>query len=76
MAGQEEGMKLQKWIDDARQVVQAKAAAVVKAITPTPPHRCDPTGFSCDCARRAFYNSGAHRGGGGWIPRRPGGWLR
>jgi hypothetical protein len=48
-------------------------------------HRCDPSGFHCDCARRAEVNAHAAQlrrereralfGRGGWIGPKAAGWL-
>ena len=62
-----------KLLETAGKTLQKAAAAVVRAVTPA--HQCDPTGFRCDCARKAEIN--ARRSGlGSWLGQRRGGWLR
>jgi hypothetical protein len=51
-------------------------AAVAAAISPAPPHRCDPEGFRCDCARKAEVNAASSRARSRWIPRWGRRWLR
>lgn len=63
-----------KLLDTAGKTLKAAAAAVVKAATLVP-HRCDPTGFRCDCVWKDEIN--ARRSGyGSWLGPRRGGWLR
>jgi len=57
--------------------VKAAAQAVVKAVTPAPPHKCDPEGWYCDCERRREINANSRRNGAGsFLGRRRNGWLR
>jgi len=61
------------WSKTASKAVSAVKQAVKRVVEGPTPHRCDPTGFSCDCARKAAINSGG--GTGRWIEKRKG-WLR
>jgi hypothetical protein len=62
-----------KLLDTAGKKLQ-QAAAVVRAVA-SKPHRCDPTGFRCDCVRKAEIN--ARRSGlGSWLGLRRARWLR
>jgi hypothetical protein len=54
--------------------VKAVADAVVKAATPKPRHRCDPTGFRCDCQRKRAINTRSN--GGGFLGPRRRNWLK
>lgn len=63
-----------KLLDTAGKTLKAATAAVVKAVT-SEPHRCDPTGFRCDCVRKAEINA-RRSGQGSWLGPRRGGWLR
>lgn len=61
------------WNKTASAAVSAVKAAVKRVVETATAHRCDPTGFSCDCARKAEIN--ARSSGSGWIEKRKG-WLR
>ncbi len=56
-------------------VAKAVTGPIVRAVTSQVSHICDPTGFRCDCARRAEINSRSSGGKKNWIPKRKG-WLR
>ncbi len=50
---------------------KSKVASVAKKIAAataggSPPHRCDPEGWHCDCARRAEINGASP---GNWLPK-------
>lgn len=63
-------------VEKAVEVVKAVAGPIVRSVTASVPHRCDPTGWSCDCARRAEINSRSADGKSQWIPKRKGRWLK
>jgi len=57
------------------QVVKAVVGPVLRSVSANVAHVCDPTGWRCDCARRAVINSGSALGKSSWIPKRKG-WLK
>lgn len=64
-----------KTTSKAVEVAKAITGPIVRAVTGQVAHKCDPSGWSCDCARRAFVNSSTDKQGGRWIQKRKG-WLR
>ena len=64
-----------KLLDTAGKAMNRAGAVLAKAFA-SKPHRCDPTGFACDCARKAEVNA-RRSSNGSWLgPRRRGGWLK
>ena len=62
-----------KLLDTAGKALNRVGAAVAKAVAK--PHRCDPAGFYCDCARKAEIDAG-RSSQGAWLGPRRRGWLR
>lgn len=62
-------------VKKAVDTVKSAASSVARAVTSKVPHKCDPTGFACDCARRAEINASTDTTKRNWIPKRKG-WLK
>lgn len=59
----------------AIEIAKTVTGPIVRAVTSQVKHTCDPTGWSCDCARRREINAASSRTPGRWIEKRKG-WLK